>query len=508
MIKDILFKSKVEKTMLLNSRLFQLRKLGFIKDNEISSFTKNIAIFSGVFINVIRNLLLNIFYFFSLYLIIEVINKKFNSNIFVLFYIFLTIFGSLINSKALRTSNTKYHLVVLLNMNTKSYTLSDIFSNVIISFIFHFIALLILKTKLGLGTYFIISLTLFMAFTKVIGEVFNILYFKRFKNSFLNNTILYFSIFGLLILVGVLLSIFRCYISLNTLVYTDLILMVFSIISSIYLIRINDYKYLYTRLINITKYTDTDDTLIPLRNDSYDINSFKDPISFINIIFFKRYSNIILSPIYRNTIIISVILGFLICFSLYDLRIGVYIVNYIIKYFMVIYVFIYLLNKTSLITKIMFNSCDKHFNSYSFYNDKSFCHKLYSKRLKSLILINLLPVFAFSSLVFIFLVLTTSMSILTLILMFISFNLLSIFFTTHFLSMYYLFKPYDKDSRVVDLRYQVINSILVLSLFFMLRLKINFNLLFVLTICFCTIYVFALLFVIYKKKNLDLKSIG
>ena len=69
MIKDILFKSKVEMTMLLNSRLFQLKKLGFVKDSNISSFTKNIAIFSGAFINIIRNLALNLFYFFNIYLI-------------------------------------------------------------------------------------------------------------------------------------------------------------------------------------------------------------------------------------------------------------------------------------------------------------------------------------------------------------------------------------------------------------------------------------------------------
>ena len=57
MIKDILFKSKVEMTMLLNSRVFQLKKLGFVKDSNISSFTKNIAIFSGVFINIISGVL-------------------------------------------------------------------------------------------------------------------------------------------------------------------------------------------------------------------------------------------------------------------------------------------------------------------------------------------------------------------------------------------------------------------------------------------------------------------
>ena len=507
MIKDILFKSKVEKTMLLNSRLFQLKKLGFVKEGSISSFTKSIAIFSGVFINIIRNLVLNLFYLFTLYLLIEVINKKFNSNIFVLFYISLTIFGSLINAKALKTSNTKYHSIILLNMNTKSYTLSDVFSNVIFSFIFQFVSFLILKQKIGIGFSLIICLTLFMIFTKLIGEVVNILYFKRFKNSFLNNTVLYFGILIFLIVSAVLLSVFKCYISLNILFYINLILMALSIISVVYLITFKEYKYLYRRLINITKYSDDNSMELSFNSKSYFIDDYKNPLDFLNNVFFKRYSSIILSPIYRNTIIIAVLLFTLIGISIYNIRVGTYISSYILKYFMFSYLFIYILNKTSLITKIMFNSCDKCLNSYSFYNEKIVSKNLFTARLKTLLFINFMPVFVFTVLIMILLFLTTNIKFIELLLIFTSFNLLSMFFTVHFLSMYYLLKPYDKDSKIVDLRYQVINSILVISLFIVINLKLNFNLVFGFTSCFCLIYILVILVIIYTKKNSSFKSI-
>lgn len=507
MIKDILFKSKVERTILLNSRLYQLKKIGFIKNSNISSFTKNIAFFSGVFINIIRNLVLNLFYFFSLYLVIEVINKKYNSNIFILFYIFLTIFGSLINAKAMKTSNTKYHSIVLLNMDTKSYTLSDVFSNVILSFLFQFVSFIILKSKLEIEVPVIIILTLFMVFTKLIGEVLNILYFKRFKNSFLNNTILYFGLLIFLIASPIILSVFKCYISFNILLYTNLFLMVFSIISVLYLITFKEYKYLYRRLINITKYIDDNSMELYTNNKLYSINDFKDPLDFLNGVFFKRYSSVILSPIYRNTIIISVIISVLIGISLYDLRIGTYISSYILKYFMFSFFLIYLLNKTSFIIKIMFNSCDKCLNSYSFYGDKSISLKLFNNRLKTLLLINLLPVFTFSFLISIFLVLTTNISFISLVLMFVSLNLLSMFFTVHFLSMYYILKPFDGDSKVVDLRYQIINSILVFLLFIIINLNFKFNLIFGFTSCFCLLYILIILIIVRTKKNSLLKSI-
>ena len=507
MIKDILFKSKVEMTMLLNSRLFQLKKLGFVKDSNISSFTKNIAIFSGVFINIIRNLALNLFYFFNIYLIIKLINKEFNPNIFILVYIGLTIFGSLINSKALKTSNTKYHSIILLNMNTKSYTLSDIFSNVVLSFIFQFVSFLILKSKLEIGLSLIFNLTLFMMFTKLIGEVFSISYFKRFKNLFLNNTILYFGILIFLIVGSVILSVFKCYISLDLLVYINLILMVFSIISVIYLVTFKEYKYLYRRLINITKYSDDNSMEFSINNKLYSVDDFKSPLDFLNSVFFKRYSGIILSPIYRNTIVIGVLGSVLIILCLYNINAGIYISSYVLKYFMFSYLFIYLLNKTSFITKIMFNSCDKSLMSYSFYNDREISIKLFGKRLRTLLFVNLLPVFVFSVSISIFLLLTTNISVISLTLMFVSLNLLSMFFTVHFLSMYYLLKPYDKDSKVVDLRYQVINSIVVILLFVIVGLKVKFDLIFGFTSCFCLLYIVIVLLFVYNKKADSLKSI-
>ena len=505
MIRDILFKNKVDKTILINSRIFQLKKIGFIKKDDISSFEKNIAIISGVFINILRNLAINLFYFYNIYLIISFITKNSVSNIYTNLYIVLSVFGALINSKILKTSNTKYHSVILLNMDTKSYTLSDIFSYISLSFVFHFISLFILRNKIGFSISNILILTSFMVLIKILGEIFNLLYFKKKKNTFLNNTILYFSILIILLLSGILLSYFNYFISFKILFYANLILLFPCICSIIYLFMFKDYKYFYKRLINITNYKDAE-LDISLAGRNYSICDFKNPYSFINTIFIKRHSGVILSPIYRNTIIITFVLLLLIALSIYNSVINRVVGIYIFKYFNILFLLIYLLNKSSFITKLFFNSCDKSLTTYSFYNEKDNLYGLLSERLKSFTLINMLPVLPIAILFPILLTVTGKISVLTIILLFFAIILLSIFFTIHFIGMYYLLHPYDKDSKIVDLRYQIINSVIVILLFIIIGVHVKLSFLLGLIISFSVIYISIILFLLYKKNKACLKS--
>lgn len=498
MIKDILFKNRLDRTMLINSRLFLLRKMGFVKTDEVTSFTKRIAIISGVFINILRTLSINIFYFYTLYFIIKIISKDFNSYIFINMYIFLSVFGSLINSKVLKSSNTKYHSIVLLNMNCRSYVLSDIFSNLVFTFIFHLLSFLILSKILSISFSIILLLCIFMTLLKSLGEVFNLLYFKRFKNTFLSNTILYFLLLILLITGGVVLSIFKIYITKKVLIYLVLSLILPSIISIIYLVNFKDYKYFYKRLININKYKDTD--LDREKYELFDIRDFNSPYSFINKVFIKRFSGIISSILYRNGIIITVLFITLILFSIYNPNINRVVGVFLIKYFMALYLVIFILNKTSYIVKILYNACDKSLSYYSFYNSREVINKLFIERVKSFTIINLVPIIPISILLPVLLHVTVNISVLSLILIFLVCIFLSITFTIHFLSMYYIISPFDRDSNVVDLKYQIINSILVIGLFLLLKVRVNINIFLISTIVISMLYSIGL--IVFTLNNL------
>lgn len=498
MIKDILFKNRLDRTMLINSRLFLLRKMGFIKTEEVTSFTKKIAIISGVFINILRMLSINIFYFYTLYFIIKIINKDFNSSIFINMYIFLSVFGALINSKVLKSSNTKYHSIVLLNMNCRSYVLSDIFSNLVFSFIFHLISFLLLSKILSISFGMILLLCISMTLIKGLGEIFNLLYFKRFKNTFLSNTILYFLLLVLLITGGVVLSIFKIYITKKVLIYLILSLILPSIISIVYLVNFKDYKYFYKRLININKYKDTD--LDKEKYELFNIDDFNSPYSFINKVFIKRFSGIISSILYRNGIIITVLFITLILFSIYNPNINRVVGAFLIKYFMALYLVIFILNKTSYIVKILYNTCDKSLSYYSFYNSREVINKLFIERVKSFTIINLIPIIPISILLPILLYVTVNISVLSLILIFLVCIFLSTTFTIHFLSMYYIISPFDRDSNVVDLRYQIINSILVIGLFLLLKVRVNINIFLISAIVISILYSIGL--IIFTLNNL------
>ena len=106
MIKNLVLQNKVSNRVLLNTRLYQLRKLGLLKDTNLSSFVKKIVFISAIFTNLIKDLLTKLLYLITIYFIIDKITK-YNPSIFVNSYIFLALFGAIINSKILKASKSK-----------------------------------------------------------------------------------------------------------------------------------------------------------------------------------------------------------------------------------------------------------------------------------------------------------------------------------------------------------------------------------------------------------------
>ena len=237
MIKDLILQNKVSNRVLLNTRLYQLRKLGLFKNTNLSSFVKNIVFISALFTNLIKNIFTKLLYVITIYFIIKKINGTYNPSVFINAFIFLGLFGAIINSKILQTSKSKYHNVILLNMDCKSFTISDVFSTIIFGTIFQFVSFIITNSYLKLSFNTIILLTIFYMTIKIIGEGFSILYYKKTKKTFISNTVLYFVVLGIILVSLILTSVFKVFISNQILIYLVILSSVLSIFSIIYILN-------------------------------------------------------------------------------------------------------------------------------------------------------------------------------------------------------------------------------------------------------------------------------
>ena len=71
MIKNLILQNKVSNRVLLNTRLYQLRKLGLLKNTNLSNFVKNIVFVSTIFTNIIKRLFTKVLYIITIYVIVK-----------------------------------------------------------------------------------------------------------------------------------------------------------------------------------------------------------------------------------------------------------------------------------------------------------------------------------------------------------------------------------------------------------------------------------------------------
>ena len=153
----------------------------------------------------------------------------------------------------------------------------------------------------------------------------------------------------------------------------------------------------------------------------------------------------------------------------------------------------------------MFINCDRSLLTYDFYKEKKVIINIFKERLVSLIIINLLPVIILSTFIPLLLHITVGINIYNMILVFITLTTTSILFTIHSLSLYYLMEPYDKDSRLTDLRYQIINSLLIIILLILVKIKISLNVLTIITISISILYIIISIILVNTKAQKTFK---
>ncbi|MBE6158018.1 MAG: hypothetical protein E7160_04415 [Firmicutes bacterium] len=476
---------KIDTIYAINSFIYALKKLPIFKDlfvgNNIykSRKAKNIIGFLGVVLSSIRMILSKVIYIGIIYLIASYISKDNTNNIFIHMYFFLTVLGIYINNKLLSTSTKKYFSIVLFNMDAKKYLKSDLVFNTITSFIINFITLYIL-----IGFKYGIVLSIFSLFSRFIGEALSIKYYKKYNYLAIFNMKIYWPI-----LIGLLLVTFLPYINIIiSFKYVLLVTLLFipcSIISYIYINSIKDYKLIYKKLNTINKVMISQDegsynrqSMVEVRDKDKYINSKKlknkKGYDLFNTIFFERHREILLKSA-KNYSMISIGIILVLVYLVINNKGMSHDINYIIlnklSYFVLL---MYFINRGSIITQAMFYNCDHAMLTFNFYKDPKVIVNLFKKRLEILTKINLMPAFvlAIGSVLLLYLSGGTS-SFINYISIPVFVISLSVFFSTHYLVLYYLLQPYDKNMKIKSFSYSIASFFTYLFSYYITKLVVS-----------------------------------
>lgn len=497
----------------VNSFIYILRKLPILKDlftDDVysSKVIKKIVGVIGIILSFGRAIFLKFIYYFIIFVISY---KLFPNNLvksFFHIYFFLTLIGLFINNKLLNTSKKKYFSLILFNVDATKFFRANIFWNTLTSLLLNSICLFFFGYLLASPIKYIITLILYTTFIRFIGEALNILLYKKYNYIWYSNTTLYFAIL-ISLLLACLLPYLNIYLSLDFIMSITVITIILGTISLGYLLSIKDYKLIYKKLSQITNVMDSKNEKDYLKQAMVSVNQ-KDKIidnkkiagkqgyDFFNTIFFERHKEILLRSAKKYSfvfIIIYLVLSYLVVKdSNYSSSISSFLHNNL-SWFVII---MYFINRGAIITQAMFFNCDHAMLRYNFYREPSVILGLFKKRLSTVVKVNLIPAFVIAIGNVILLVLTKESSIITCLSTFLFIIFLSIFFSVHYLVIYYLLQPFNKEMEVKKASYSFVTMFTYIISYALTDLVINATIFSIIGLLFTITYIVISLVLVQK----------
>ena len=481
---------------LLPDKLYQSKALKII-GNIISILLEIINIFLGKFLY----LLLMIVSLVSLYE-----TPKNTTFIHILF--FLSIIGAFLNTYMFNPTKDKYYAMFIMRMDAKKYSLSNYFYAIIKVFIgfLPFTILFGLLSDVPLWLCFI--LPLFIASTKIIVSAYSLsLYEKKGIIINENKPVKYIWI---LTSVFLLLAYGLPYLKITMPIEIAVIIMLVSIFFGLfclrYLLRFNKYREMYKQVLTSTNMNAvananqiTKETVLSQISIDKKLTSNKKGFAYFNDLFIKRHSKLLLKSAKRVSAASAIVLAIILLITTMNQDIKTSVNNMLLTYLPYFVFIMYLINRGESVTRAMFMNSDHSMLTYAFFRKPEAILKLFKERLKSIILINLLPATVIGLGLPLILLLTGGTgNPLNYFVLFISIIAMSIFFSVHHLIIYYLLQPYNINSETKNTTYTIVSILTYVVCYYMIDLRLPTLSFGLATIIFAIAYSLISLFLVYK----------
>lgn len=497
----------------VNSFIYILKGLPILKDlftDDIykGSLLKRIISIIMTLFFLARSLFLKFFYFFVIFVgCYELFFDSFIKSYFHIYFV-LTIIGMFINNKLLNTSKKKFFSIVLFKMNADKYAKATLLWNQLSNLILNSICILIFGSLISSPIIYSITLILFTFFIRFIGEALNIIFYKKYNYVWYSNTKYYIGILTILLLIAAL-PYFNIFISLRLIVITTIITIVFGIIAAKYLFEMNDYHLMYQKLFSVVNVMNSKNdkdylrqAMVEVRDKDKKIDNSKikgkKGYDLFNTIFFERHKEILIRSAKKYSFIlmgIYIVISYLMIIdNSFSNEVSKFLHNNL-GWFVVI---MYFVNRGAIITQAMFFNCDHAMLNYNFYRKPKTLLGLFKKRLLTVSKVNLLPaiVISIGNIVLLLISKNYDLSIIISTTLFIIF--LSIFFSVHYLVIYYLLQPFNKDLEVKKISYSFVTLITYVISYMMTSVTMNSIDLSMFGLLFTIIYILLALHLVNK----------
>ena len=514
MIKTFSLSQQVKNAYRVNSILFSLQQIPLVKKLLPSTLYQSVGlkIFATIVSMIVE--ISNIFFTKPLYLVLMIFlpsynNQVFNGDTFIHIFLFLTILGTCFNSHFFEASKHKYYAISLLKMDARKYVLSNAIyfsGKIIIGF---------LSTTVLLGLLFDINMIIcvlmpfFTVSAKMIFNAYTLYKTEKTQKVFNEDkpTPLRWVIWAVCVAFAYAPLFAGISINQDVFVWVAIATIIGGIPSVIYIWKFKGFTILYKQLLSTGGVIfNIEDTIAETNKKEFgkiienlQVETNKKGYAYLHEIFVKRHRKLLMRAAKNLTIIIfaAVVAALVGVFAIGDFSQQV---NEFTLTFLPYCLFImFYLNRGQAITRIMFANCDCSMLSYKFYRQPKAVLELFTKRLKTVVGLNLMP----ASVMAIGLPLLLYCSggtdnVLNYFVLFASIIAMSVFFSTHSLILYYLLQPYNKETKVKSGTYNIVNMITAVVVFSLMNTRLPTLWFGVCSIVFMVLYIFLAVFLVYR----------
>ncbi|MBR6948934.1 MAG: hypothetical protein IKH54_01950, partial [Bacilli bacterium] len=334
---------------------------------------------------------------------------------------------------------------------------------------------------------------------------------RKNNKLWVENTFVYFTLLILLLFISA--SPFIGIIINNNIIIISLVIsFIISIISLIYLNGIKDYKIILKRMNSLDNIMNNEDSrynFVDVNNKDIKIDSkkldSKTGYDYFNTIFFERHKDILLRSSRNYSVIILIVYVALAILCIKNTAFSKnidFFLNNRLGWFVLI---MYFINRGSIVTQAMFYNCDHAMLEYNFYREPNVIIGLFKKRLETIIKINLIPSIFIGIGNIALLLIIGKLDMFNTVFSFLFIIFLSIFFSLHYLVMYYLLQPYDKSLKVRKVSYSIVSILTYYVCFKLSSISFSSFIFSIIGLLFTIVYIIIGLKLVEKKAPLTFK---
>ena len=515
MLEDFIISFKLKNTYRVNSIIYSIKQLPLINKILPDSLYENSGLkllgnIVSIIIEIISIFIGKLIYILLMIFALLSMMKTQMPDTFIHMFTFLTICGALLNTYMFNPSKDKYYAMMIMNMDAKKYTLSNYYY-ALIKVVIGFLPFTLLFGMLAkLPVYICLLLPFFVLNLKVIVSAYVLLDYnktKKARNENLPTKVLWAAV-GILLLISYGLPLIGVAINYKIFLVLFLLSILIFIPSLIYINKFDKYKAMYKEILTpdnvyMKNKKDTNkiakDTSLKQISVDKSISSNKEGFEYFHDLFVKRHKKILTESAKKTALVlVCIFIGIFVFLQVNkDIKPGI---NEMLLVYLPYFVFImYMINKGTVVTQAMFMNCDHSMLTYSVFRNKKMVLSLFKERLKTLIYINLLPALVIATSLVLLLYFTGGTdNFLNYIVLFVSIISMSVFFSVHYLVMYYLLQPYNVNIEMKSATYKLVQTVTYFVCYFMLQIKLPLFSFGIATVIFSILYCLVSLYLVYK----------